>query len=183
MKVSLLEIFLTFLKIGGMIFGGGVVIVPLLEAEAVKKRGWVTYDELVEFYAISQVIPGINIPNVVMFIGHKLRGKPGALVSGLAVITVPFVLIVSLAAFLNVISHFSLVKGALWGVGVGTVVIIFITAKSIWKNSIVDKFTFFFFLLILGICLTNLSQVWIVFLALFLGVIKGFFLKEQSEEG
>lgn len=181
MKVSLFEIFWTFLKVGCMVFGGGVVIIPLLEAEAVKKKGWLTYEELVEIYAISQVIPGINIPNVVMFIGHKLRGKIGAFVAGLGIIFVPFFLIVSLAAFLNVISKFGIVKGALWGIGIGTIVIIFITVQSIWKHSIIDKFTFSFFLLILVISLTNLSPVWIVFLALFTGSIKGFLAKEARE--
>lgn len=183
MRASLLEIFLTFLKIGGMIFGGGVVIIPLLEAEAVKKKGWLTYEELVEFYAISQVIPGINIPNVVMFIGYKLRGKIGAFVSGLAIISIPFILIVSIAAFLSVISKFDITKSALWGVGIGTIVIIFITVKSIWKHSIIDKFTFLLFLFILGLSFTNLSPVWIVCLALFLGVIKGLILKDEKEGG
>lgn len=181
MKVSLLEIFWTFLKIGCLIFGGGVVIIPLLEAEAVKKKGWLTSDELVEFYAISQVIPGINIPDVAMFVGYKLRGKIGATVAGFGVIFVPFILIVSVAAFLNIISGLGIVKSALWGIEIGTIIVIITTVKSIWAHSIVDKFTLFLFIFILGISLANISPVWIVVFALSLGIIKGFLVKRKAE--
>lgn len=162
-----------------MIFGGGVVIIPLLEAEAVQKKGWLTSEELVEYYAISQVIPGINIPDVAMFIGYKLRGKTGATVAGLGIIFVPFILIVSVAAFLNIISGLGIVQGALWGIGIGTVVVIITTVKSIWAHSIVDKFTLFFFIFILGLSMANISPVWIVVFALSLGVLKGIMDKKE----
>ena len=182
MKVRLIDIFWLFLKVGGMIFGGGIVIIPLLEAEAVKKRGWITSEELIEFYAISQLIPGINIPDVSMFIGYKLRGKSGALVAGIGIVLIPFILILIFSTFLNTVTNFSLIKSAIWGVSIGTIVILLSAVKTIWKNSIPDKFTLFLFLFIFILtAFTNLSPVWFVFVALLLGIIKGYITKEEIE--
>lgn len=182
MKVKLIDIFLLFAKIGCMIFGGGVVILPLLEAEAVKKRGWVTSEELVEYYAISQVIPGINIPDVSMFVGYKLRGKSGAVIAGLGIILVPFLLIVSFSALINLISQNSFVKSAFWGVEIGSIIIIINAVRTIWNSSIVDKFSFIFFIIVFSAtAFTKLSPVWIVFATLFLGILKGVLTKESGE--
>lgn len=181
MKVSLFDIFRVFVTVGCKIFGGGIVILPLLEAEAVKKRGWLTSEELVEFYAISQVIPGINIPDVSMFIGYKLRGKTGAIVAGLGIILAPFVLIVILSTFLGLISQNAFVQSALWGIEIGTIVILISAVRTIWANSIVDTFTFFFFLLVFALfAFTTFSPVWIVIFALALGVIKGFLTQKED---
>lgn len=183
MQVRLIDIFLLFLKLGGMIFGGGIVILPLLEEEAVKKRGWITSEELVEFYAISQLIPGINIPDVSMFIGYKLRGKSGAIAAGLGVIIIPILLILILSFFLNTLAHLSIIKSALWGISIGTIVILSSAAKTMWKASIIDKFTpclftFIFFAIILNL----LSPVIVIFISLILGVIKGFLIKDYEEK-
>lgn len=181
MQVSLLEIFLTFLKVGGMIFGGGLVIIPLLEKDVVQKKGWITSEELIEYYAISQVIPGINIPDVCMFIGYKLRGKSGATVAGLGIVFIPFMLMVLVSYFLSTVAHLGIIKSILWGISVGTIVVIYTVIQSILKRSIVDKFTFWFFMLILSLSFINLSPVWIVIIALSLGVIKGLLVKPEEE--
>lgn len=183
MRVKLTDIFLLFLKAGCMIFGGGIVILPILEEEAVKKRGWVTSQELVEYYAVSQVIPGINIPDVSMFIGYKLRGKSGAIAAGLGIVLIPFVIMVSIAAFLNAIINNQFVQSAFWGLEIGTIIIVINALKMVWKNSIKDKFTLLLFSAILLISVfTNLSPFWIVLTAVFLGVGKGFLLKESEPE-
>lgn|SRR5574344_633388 len=182
MNVSLLELFWIFTKIGCCMFGGGIVILPLLEKEAVQARGWLTSEELVEYYSISQLIPGINAPDVSMFVGYKLRGKLGAVVAGLGVIWIPFILIVSLSFVLAKLIGFSYVKSAFWGIDIGTVVILSVALRSIWKVSVVDKFTllytFFIFLLFL---FTNISPAIIVVFALLLGFAKAF-INEKKEK-
>lgn len=184
MKVRLLDIFLLFLKTGGLLFGGGgVIVLPLLEEEAVKKRGWLTSEELIEYYAISQVIPGLNIPDVSMFIGYKLRGKLGAIVAGIGIILIPFFLIISLAVFLDVILRNQFVKSAFWGVETGIIIILINAIRTIWKSSIVDKFSLLFFTgILLTIVFTKSSPAWIVFTALLFGVVKGLFAKEEERE-
>ena len=53
-RVSLLELFLTFAKVGVMTFGGGYAMLPILDRELIEKRGWATNEELMDYYAVSQ---------------------------------------------------------------------------------------------------------------------------------
>ena len=56
---QLLELFLTFAKIGGFTFGGGIAMLPMLQKEIVEKKNWATQEELMDYYAIGQCTPGI----------------------------------------------------------------------------------------------------------------------------
>lgn len=182
MKVRLIDIFWLFVKVGCSIFGGGIVILPILEREAVKKRGWITSDELVEYYSISQLIPGINAPDVSMFIGYKLRGKSGAIAAGFGVIFVPTVLIICLASVLGLISNLGVVKSALWGISVGTIIIVISAIRTMWGRSIVDRFTGGFFVFVFVItAFTRISPVWLVLIALILGGIRGKMIEEVKD--
>lgn len=162
-------------------FGGGIVILPLLEREAVKKRNWITSEELVEYYSISQLIPGLNAPDVSMFIGYKLRGKLGALVAGAGVIFVPSILIVSFAAILGSIAGYPIVKSALWGIEIGTIIILAVALRTMLKRSLVDSFTFLFFLFIFFVTVFNLlSPSIVVIFALLIGTFIGFQKRKES---
>lgn len=180
MKIRLIDIFLLFLKVSSMIFGGGVVIIPLLEAEAVKKRKWITSEELIEYYAISQLIPGLNIPDVAMFIGYRLRGISGLIAATLGITIIPFILVLIFSIFIGLISDLSLIKTAIWGVSIGTIVILISAIKTIWKSSITDRFALILFITVFMLTsFTDLSPAWLVFIALALGTIKGKITKEE----
>ena len=71
---ELLELYLIFAKIGSVNFGGGYAMLPLLERELVTDRGWVTTDELMDYFAIGQCTPGIIALNVSTFIGRFIPG-------------------------------------------------------------------------------------------------------------
>ena len=58
-KISLWQLFCACAKVGLILLGGGYVILPVMQSEFVDKRGWITYDELVEYYALSQSLPGL----------------------------------------------------------------------------------------------------------------------------
>lgn len=183
MDVRLKDIFWLFLKVGSVLFGGGYVLIPMLKSEVVEKRGWITLEELVEFYAISQCIPGINAPDVAMFVGYKLRGKRGALVAGFAVILVPVILIVALAAIISTLSHVGVVKGALWGIGLGIIVLLSLAVRAMWPNSIIDKFTLFLFALVfLATVFVDFSPLITIISAITLGVARGFLMPSELEE-
>ena len=78
MKV-LWELFVAFLRIGGLTFGGGYAMLPMLEKEAVEKKGWITNEELLDFYAVAQCTPGIIASNTASLIGYRVKGTAGAL--------------------------------------------------------------------------------------------------------
>lgn len=75
-RVSLPDIFGTFLLIGATSFGGGVV--AYLRSALVGRRRWLDDDGFVEVLSISQTLPGLNAANVAILVGDRLRGLPGA---------------------------------------------------------------------------------------------------------
>lgn len=171
MKPKLFEMFVSFLKIGTLLLGGGYVIVPLLNNELVDKKGWVTKEEVIDFYALGQCIPGIIAANTTLFIGCKLRGKAGAIAAFFGLILPPFLAIIILASFLVKISKNSIINNVFWGVNIAIIILLFLAVKEVWNKSIVDKFTFFIFVLILFLMLFGLSPSIVIILSAFLGII------------
>ena len=100
---ELLELYLIFAKIGSVNFGGGYAMLPLLERELVTERGWVTTEELMDYFAIGQCTPGIIALNVSTFIGNKRKGVAGGITASIGFLTVPILIILLIAAFLLVI--------------------------------------------------------------------------------
>lgn len=137
-KISLLKLFLLFVKVGAILLGGGYVILPILMNECVEKRKLVEHDELVDYFAISQSLPGIIAANISMFIGYKLRGKLGAIIAMLGIIFVPFWSIVLLASLLSILTSNSYFQGALWGVGIAVIALIMLTVREMWQKSSKD---------------------------------------------
>jgi chromate transporter len=82
-----LELFFTFCKLGCITFGGGYAMVPVLDRELIRKRGWTTMEEVMDYYTIAQVTPGIIAVNVSTFIGFKRKGIGGGVIA-----TVGFIL-------------------------------------------------------------------------------------------
>ena len=97
MLKKLWKIYALFFKIGLFTFGGGLAMLPLLKAEVVDKRRFLTEEELMDLYSIGQCTPGIIVVNVVTFIGYKQMGIKGAIVSTLGSIT-PSIIIITLIA-------------------------------------------------------------------------------------
>ncbi len=77
--MSLFKLFLIFVKIGAILLGGGYVILPIMTSEFVEKKNLITHDDMIDYFALSQSLPGIIAANISMFIGYKLRGKWGAI--------------------------------------------------------------------------------------------------------
>ncbi len=68
---ELWDMFLTFARIGGLTFGGGYAMLPMLQREVVEKHGWATEEELADYYAIGQCTPGVIAVNTATFIGYR----------------------------------------------------------------------------------------------------------------
>ena len=72
-QISIFKLFLLFTKVGAILLGGGYVILPILMNEFVEKRNLIKHDDLIDYFALSQSLPGIIAANISMFIGYKLR--------------------------------------------------------------------------------------------------------------
>ena len=84
---EILSLFVVFFKIGSVTFGGGLAMLPILERELIQKKKWITNEELIDYYAISQSTPGVIAVNVSTFVGHNRAGIPGAVAATLGVVT------------------------------------------------------------------------------------------------
>ena len=171
-KISLLKLFFIFVKVGAILLGGGYVILPILMNVFVEKRRLISQDELVDYFAISQSLPGIIAANISMFVGYKLRGKLGAFSAMLGVVFVPFWAIVLLASVLSRLTENVYLQAALWGVGVAVIALIMLTVREMWQKSNKDKFFYIIFLssLVALICY-ELSPIKTILVFTILGVI------------
>ena len=98
MKIKLLlQIYWSFFKIGGLTFGGGLTMLPMLEHELIEKRNWISEEELLDCYAIGQCTPGIIAVNTATFVGYKKAGIAGGIFSTLGMVS-PSILIISIIA-------------------------------------------------------------------------------------
>ena len=78
-----LDLFLTFAKVGVCTFGGGYAMLPILRREIIQNHGWMDEEAIMDYYALSQGLPGIIAVNVSVFIGYKQRHIPGAVAAAL----------------------------------------------------------------------------------------------------
>ena len=145
MEKTFYNIFKTFFKVGTLLLGGGYVILPLLQSELVEKREWINEDELCEYYALGQSVPGVIAANTAVFVGYKLNKITGA-IAALSGMTLPaFASILIMAKIMDEIVHLQFIKSIFWGVGIGVLVLIYLAVKEMWKKSIVDRLSCWIF--------------------------------------
>ena len=167
-----LELFLTFAKIGSVTFGGGYAMLPILERECVEKRGWVTEEDLADYFAIGQCTPGIIAVNVSTFVGNKRKGPLGGVVATVGFAFVPIILLSLIAAGLGYLLAYPVVRSAFAGIRVCVCVLIFNAVLKLWKSAVKDVWGLLIFLAVLAASLlTSLSPVWYVLAAGVAGVL------------
>lgn len=168
----LLDLFITFAKVGVMTFGGGYAMLPILQREVVENKHWATDEELTDYFAIGQCTPGVIAVNTATFVGRKQAGVLGGVFTTFGVVFPSLVIITALAGLISNFSDQPIVQNAFAGIRVCVCVLIFNSVLKLAKSSIVDKITFFIFLLVtvLGF-FTDLSPVLFVLLAGFAGIV------------
>jgi chromate transporter len=113
-----LELFLTFFKIGITSFGGGYAMIPVLDRELIRGKGWLTMDEVMDYYTIAQVTPGIIAVNVSTFVGYKRKGFTGGVVATLGFILPGVTLMTVISLFIARFAEYTVVRHTLAGIRV-----------------------------------------------------------------
>lgn len=168
----LIDLFITFCKIGSLTFGGGYAMLPILQKEVVDKKKWASSKELMDYYAIGQCTPGVIAVNTATFIGYKEKKILGALFATLGVIFPSLVIITIITAFISNFSDLRIVQDAFAGIRVCVSVLIITTVIKLYKSSIIDTYTLFIFLLVILLSVfTKISPVILVIIATILGII------------
>ncbi len=174
MNNSLFEILKIFSIIGIQLLGGGYVIVPLLKKYLVEERKWMSEEELVNFYAMSQCLPGIIACNIAICAGYKARGILGSIMAVLGIILPSFICIILLANVLSAIVSYNIIKNAFWGIRISVIILILVTIKDIWSKSVNSKYTYLlFFTVLFSFLLLPLSPAVIIILSALISLIYG----------
>jgi chromate transporter len=169
-----LELFLTFFKIGLFTFGGGYAMLPLLERELVDKRGWVSKEEILDYYAIGQATPGIIAINTSTFCGAKKAGNLGGIVASLGFLTPSIIIITIIANFLTAFSHVVYIQYAFAGVRVAVCALVLNTIINLVKKNANTKIKFIVFALtFIAIAFLKISPVIMVITVGIFGILFG----------
>lgn len=159
-------------------------MLPLIKKVAVDDKGWLTDEEIVDCFAVSQSLPGVLAINAAIFIGGKKRGFVGALASALGVILPAFFAILIILVFLGKIEDNIYVKGAFEGIKAASVALILVTAYNMGRRTLKARLDYLIaavsFILIV---LVGISAVW----AIVIGGLSGYIayrlrLKKGREE-
>lgn len=168
------QLFFCFFKLGAVTFGGGLAMLPLLRREVVEKRKWASDEEMIDYYAIGQSTPGIIATNVATFIGFKLLGFLGAVISTIAVV-MPSVIVITLIAMiaaLDSVKNIAILQHALQGINVAVAALLFSALLDLSKKTIKDVFTLLIALIsFIAMAFFSVSAIWIVLISAGLGVL------------
>ncbi len=174
-----LEAFGIFFKIGAFTIGGGYAMVPLIENEIVKKRNWINQDDFMDLMAISQSTPGIFAVNISIFIGYKLRGIKGSMVTALGTILPSFLIILAIALFFQNYKDNQAVERIFKGIRPAVVALIAAPTFTMAKSAKINRYTIWIPVVsALLIWLLGFSPIWIILIAGIGGFVWGKWVKD-----
>ena len=120
----LIELFLTFARIGMFTFGGGYAMIPLIESTCVTKKEWITHDEMMDITVIAESTPGPIAINCATYVGMKKKGIPGAIAATLGVILPSFIIILLISFFFDRFLEIKWVSSAFRGIKIAVGILI-----------------------------------------------------------
>ena len=168
---ELWTMFLTFCRIGGLTFGGGYAMLPMLQREVVEKYQWATEEELMDYYAIGQCTPGIIAVNTATFVGYKKRGVLGAIFCTLGVVFPSLCITTVIAAFLKNFQDIIYVQQAFAGIRVAVCALILDAIVKLWKKNVKSIWGIALFLIVLAVMiLLDVSPILVVIGAAVVGI-------------
>ncbi len=132
----LLELFLSFLQIGALSFGGGYAAMPLIEAQIVTAHGWLTMTEFADLVTIAEMTPGPIAVNAATFVGIRVGGIPGALAATAGCILPACILVTLIARLYLKYRKLSVLQGILGTLRPAVVALIASAGLTILMNSL-----------------------------------------------
>ena len=139
-SVSLSQLFLTFLKIGSILYGSGYVLLAFLRADFVERLGWLTEEQLLDAVAVGQVTPG-PVLSTATFIGYLLGSWEGALLATLGVFLPSFIFVVVSGPVIPHLRRSPWAGALLDGVNVAALALMAGVTWQLAQKAIVDPLT------------------------------------------
>ena len=148
-----IQILYSFLRVGLFTFGGGYAMIPVVEREIVKKRSWVTMDEVMDYYTVSQIMPGLIGVNLSIFIGNKQKNAFAGFLAAIGFMLPGIILILAAALFINNLADIPIVQHAFAGIRIAVGALILDTVIKLIKGVFKDakSLVLFLFVFVLSI--------------------------------
>jgi chromate transporter len=124
MMKLLLDLFLTFSKIGLFTFGGGYAMIPLIENVCVTKKEWITHEEMMNITVVAESTPGPIAINCATYVGSKKKGFWGAAAATLGVTLPSFLIILMISFFIDRFLEIKWVASAFKGIKIAVGILI-----------------------------------------------------------
>ena len=131
----LIDLFLTFGRIGLFTFGGGYAMISVIDHICVGKKEWISGEELLEMTVIAESTPGPIAINCATFTGHKIAGFPGAVAATLGMVTPSFLIIYLISMFLDNFLELTLIANAFRGIKIAVGLLILDAGISMVKKA------------------------------------------------
>lgn len=178
------DIFFSFLKMGAVLIGGGYALMPLLEREIVAKRAWAKTEDMLDLYALAQLLPGVIAVNTAMLVGNRLRGFKGTVAAAAGLTLVPFLMIAAYAALYGTLQGSSIFSRALGGVQAAVAGMILglgvDMARKVCKGDSSGISFSFVTLAALAMLLVNPSFVWLIAASALIGLLWHFIVPGRA---
>ena len=179
---KLVELYLAFVKIGTFTFGGGLAMMPIMQRELIEKRGWITEEEIIDYYAIGQSTPGIIAVNVATFVGYKRLGVIGGIIATIGVVTPSLVIITILAGAISSIDKYPLAQKALQGINVAVAALLTSVIFKFAKKTIKNIWNALFMVVVFAlIYFLKVQSVWIIIVALVIGSLLALYKQKEAK--
>ena len=164
--VPLVQIALTFLKIGALGFGGPFSLLAIMQKEVVERNNWLTAEDFAQSVGIGAMTPGPIFFAAAIFIGYRLRGISGAAVCGLSTLLPSFILAVIVAALYVEVESSPLVMGTVHGIAAGVVglflSVVLKTGRSTAKDA---RDAAWIVIAFIALALLKVDPLWLIVLA------------------
>ena len=118
------DLFLTFAKVGLFTFGGGYAMISLIEDTCVRKKQWITHEDMMNVTVIAESTPGPIAINCATFVGDKQKGLPGAVMATLGMILPSFLVIMLISTFLEHFLEIAWIANAFKGIRIAVGILI-----------------------------------------------------------
>ena len=180
---TLWEVFSSFFRIGAFTFGGGYAMIPLIQKEAVEKRGWISDDDILEIVAIAESTPGPIAINSATFVGYRAGGFLGSFFATLGVVLPSFCIILAISYVLREFQENVVVQYAFNGIRAGVLALLTKALWTMYQKS--PKGWVSYIAMAAAFLITSFTQVNILFIVLgcaIFGLITSLVMKRRAEK-
>ena len=181
------QLFAAFFRIGAFTIGGGYAMIPLIQKEVVDNKHWLEEREFIDMLAMAQSAPGVIAINTAIFVGYKVKGFKGSLITTLGSALPSFLIILLIAIVFTDFRDNAVVARIFKGIRPAVVALIAAPLYNMSKAAGINRKTIVIpVAVVLLIWLASISPAWIVLAAIVGGIAYGLlqskYMKERKDE-